>query len=332
VTFKVGITDYVDPPFEIEASALGEGYELVHLDMENTGLEGNIERLRTLDALLVWHAHIDRALIDHLDTCKIVVRYGVGFDNIDVGYLTEKGIQFCNTPDYGTEEVADSAVAIILSLSRGIGAYDYDCRSYRDTWQENTIPGIRRLSNCTVGIIGLGRIGMSVLLRMKAFGCSVVGYDPYLPAGHEKAIGYRRVDGVNDLLEVADTISLHCPLNRETAGLVDRRFLGAMKEDAILVNTARGGLVANLDHIYEALQSRPLFRVGLDVLPEEPPGRSALIDDWREHAPWLRHRLIITPHTAYFSEEAWHDMRFKAAETARLFLSGQRLRNQITSN
>ncbi len=323
----IGITDYVNPPFDIEAEAFPDGCAFVDFGgAAETDFDD--DALARIDALLVWHAHIGRHTADRLKRCKVVVRYGVGYDAIDCRALAERGIPFCNTPDYGTEEVADTAAAMILALQRKIVAYDLACRDFAVGWQEHTQSPLLRLSRTTLGVIGVGRIGTSLMNRMRPFGIRLVGYDPYQPSGHEKAIGYERVGSLFELLTRAYMVSVHCPLSDETRGMIDADFVARMKPGSILVNTARGGLIGSLDALHDGLASGHLAGVGLDVLPDEPPLPVPLIEAWRAKDPILGGRLLINPHTAYFSDQAWREMRFKAAETAWPCLSRGVLRNR----
>lgn len=326
---KIGITDYIPAPFTIERDVFDGVADIVFLDAIDDE-DFDLTQLADLDALLVWHAHISERTATALSNCKIVVRYGVGYDNIDVGGLERNNIVFCNTPDYGTEEVADTAVAMALSLSRAVLAYDVLAKSLPGDWQENTIGGIKRLAHSTVGIIGVGRIGSSVLRRFRPFGPRLIGYDPFLTSGHEKALGYERANTLEDLLAESDIVSLHCPLSPETQGLVDTGFLATMKKGAILVNTARGGLIESTDILHAALNDGTLGGVGLDVLPQEPPQEDSLIKAWRSGEAAIAGRVIINPHTAYFSEQAWTEMRQKTAETALHYLQSGHIRNRIT--
>ena len=324
----IGITDYVPSPFSIERKVLGSDCDLVNLNVHSE--EEFVEKdLSNLDALLVWHAPITERIVSLLKTCRIVVRYGVGFDLIDISALEKAGIAFCNTPDYGTEEVADTAAAMILHHVRRIGEYDYQCRHFAHGWQEHTLTPLSRSSGMTLGIIGVGRIGTSLIRRMQPFGFRLIGYDPYQPSGHEKAIGYERVSSMAELLGRADIVSMHCPASDQTRGIVNEDFIGAMKPGSILINTARGSLIASLNPIEAALRSGKLLAVALDVLPSEPPEQHPLIDSWRIEEPWLKGRLTVTPHTAYYSESAWSEMRSKAAETVRLFFENGVIRNQV---
>jgi lactate dehydrogenase-like 2-hydroxyacid dehydrogenase len=326
--FRIGITDYVTPPADLEHKAFPEA-EFVFLRDWRID-PAHRPGWQTVDAILVWHWRVDRPTLDLMPRCKIVVRYGVGYDAIDVPLLNERNMPFCNTPDYGTEEVADTACAMILAIQRKMVQYDRLCRGYRQTWQENLLKPHLRTSQQTLGLVGVGRIGTAVVNRMKPFGYRILGYDPYQPSGHEKAVGYERMDSMEQLLAKSDIVSIHCPLSDETRGLIDDRFFERMKPGASLVNTARGAILKNPDVLERALRSGRLASAALDVLPNEPPQDHPLLDAWRADADWLNGRLIINPHAAYYSEQGWVEMRYKAAQTARLFLIDGKLRNQIT--
>ena len=323
--YRVGITDYVKAPYDVEAKAF-PNVEYVFLNSEDLDdFDQNV--LAELDALLVWHAHIgERAAIALKKSC-IVVRYGVGYDSIDIAALSKEGIPFCNTPDYGTEEVADTTVALLLHHLRRIPEYSHNCRHYEFGWQEHTLSPQLRSNRTVIGVVGVGRIGMAVINRLKSFGFRILGYDPYQPSGHEKAVGYERRHSLYDMLAECDAVTLHCPLRDETRGIVDDKFILSVKPGCILVNTARGGLVKSLDILQTALSDGMLAGICLDVLPVEPPPDHPLITAWRDHAPWIKGRLTITPHTAYFSDQAWYEMRFKAAETVRMFFDDGTLQN-----
>ena len=323
----VGITDHIQPPADIEQSAFPEA-ELRFLPDWRKDPAGK-DAWREVDALLVWHWIIDAETVALLDRCRIAVRYGVGYDLVDLSALASRGIPLCNTPDYGTEEVADTACGMILAIQRQLLAYDRACRTYAGGWQEHILHPQQRTRAQTLGVVGVGRIGTAVVLRMKPFGYRILGYDPYKPSGHEKAIGYERTDTLEDLLDEADVVTVHCPLTDETRGMIDAGFFRRMKAGSALVNTARGGILAGLDCLHEALAGGHLAYAALDVLPDEPPKDHPLLDAWRADAAWLGGRLLINPHMAYYSRQGWHEMRYKAAETARLCLLDNRLRNLI---
>ena len=329
--WRVGITDRVSPPFTFESRGFRDQAEFVFL---NTSEENELpaEVLRSIDALLIWGPTLGEKTVRQLERCKIVVRYGVGYDRIDVDALNRAGIPFCNNPDYGATEIAETTVAMILALQRRVLLHDWRARAYRDTWQSNLIRPTKRVGETTVGLIGVGRIGGCTCRRLKAFGFRVVGYDPYIPAGTEKVLEFERVHELRDLVRQSDVISLHCPLTEETLGMVDEAFVAAMKPNSILINTARGRIVESLDILERALKSDHLFGVGLDVLAAEPPRDEPLIHAWRTGESWLQGRVIINPHTSFYSDEAWDELRYKAAETAWLFLDKGILRNRITED
>ncbi len=323
----VGITDYIEPPADLEREGFPEA-EFIFLRDWRGGPEAEA-KWRSCDALLAWHFPISGDTLDLLDACRIVVRYGVGYDTIDVQGLHARDIPLCNTPDYGTEEVADTACAMILALQRKIVGYDRACRDYGEDWQRRLPGPLERTNRCTVGVVGVGRIGTALINRLRPFGYRIVGYDPYRPSGHEKAVGYVRVASLEELLTLADVVTLHCPLTDETRGMIDRHFFETMKPGSSFVNTARGGLLHSLDDLEAALRTGHLASAALDVLPSEPPESHPLLDVWKADEKWLSGRLIINPHVAWYSAAGWREMRTKAAQTARLYLAEGRLRNRI---
>jgi D-3-phosphoglycerate dehydrogenase len=326
--YIVGIVGQPNETLDLEEGVLGPDIQLIRLSGNSEETLDPTE-LGRLDALLAWRISLGERTAFHLKRCRILVRFSVGFDNVDVAAFARAGILFANNPDYGTEEVADSAMALLLALQRRIPEYESRARRHTATWQANILPPVRRSRTLTVGVIGVGRIGTAVVNRLKPFGYHILGYDPYQPSGHEKAIGYSRVHTLDDLLGQSDIVTLHCPLTPETRGLIDAAAIAKLKPQAILVNTARGPLVAGLDVIENALRSGRLAAAGLDVLPDEPPKPHPLLDAWRRREDWLDGRLVITPHVAFYADEAWIEQRSKACETVRLCLTEGRLRNLI---
>jgi len=311
---QIYITDYIDNP---------------DLEQEVLGNRVSIENNTDTEVLLVWHEHINKQYLDQFPKLKGVVRYGVGFDSIDLEEVKSRGLVFCNTPDYGTDEVSDTALAMMLSLLRGVFAYDLFSREYSDTWQENTIVKLRRVSGLTLGVIGAGRIGTALMRKAKALGMNIMFYDPYKESGYEKAIGVDRCYNLSELLAQCDVISMHTPLTSETRSMVDENFINSMKQGSILINSSRGEVVQNLDVIYNALKSGKLSAVALDVLPDEPPIDCKLIRAWRSHDKELAHKIIINPHTSYYTQESYTEMRVKAAENAKRILDGMEPLNII---
>lgn len=304
----VAITDYIENP-DIEIGVLGN-YLSDKLSSDTK-------------YIMVWHQKIDKSFVDNLPNLKGVVRYGVGYDQIDIQYCRNRNIVVCNTPDYGTDEVSDTALAMIMNISRGISRYDSFSRTYSDTWQENTIKSIKRNSDIKLGVIGAGRIGSSVILKANALKFQTLFYDPYVVRGHEKMLNSIRLESLKELLKECDIISIHCPLNSETKAMVDEEFISMMKDGASLVNTARGEIISNIDIFYKALEENKLSNVSLDVLPEEPPKNSLLINEWRSRTSWLDGRFIVNPHTAYYSDKSFKEMRYKAASNILRMIEGK---------
>ncbi|MDQ0995550.1 phosphoglycerate dehydrogenase-like enzyme [Phyllobacterium ifriqiyense] len=327
--YVVGITDHMIGTPDLEAEVLGDDVEIdFFASTDETAFAP--DRLKRLDALMVWGARIGPKTIVHLSSCKGVVRYGVGYEKIDLAALAGAGIPFANNPDYGTEEVADHALAMILSLHRRLWQHDALARGYRSGWQIHSLKPLSRSNQATVGVVGVGRIGTAVINRLKPFGFRILGYDPVQPPGHEKAIGYERTEELNELLARSDIVTLHCPANGETRGMMNTDGLAKLKPGAIIVNTARGELIDDLDALETALRSGHLAAAGIDTLVKEPPGDHPLLAAWRSREDWLAGRLVITPHNAFYSDHAAAEMRRNAARTVRILLDEGKLRNQVT--
>lgn len=326
--FKVGIFATPVAVLDREAETLGPDIELFHL-------EGSVEEdldpavLAELDGLMVWRASLGARTAAAMKKGRILAAFSVGYDAIDVKAFEQAGMVVTNNPDYGTEEVADTAMAMILSLQRRLSRYDYSIRDEYTNWMV-TLPPVRRSNALTVGVVGVGRIGTAVINRLRPFGYTILGYDPYQPSGHEKAIGYRRTRTLDELLEQSDILTLHCPLSDETRGIVDAKALARLKPDAIFVNTARGGLLADLDCLEAALRSGHLVGAGLDVLPDEPQKPHPLLDAWRRREDWLEGRLMVNPHVAFYANEAFLEQRCKPCDTVRMYLVDGWLRNRVT--
>lgn len=304
---KVFITDYFDET-SIESEVLG--------DLVST------EQSKDAQVLLVWHKNINSKYLDQFPNLIGVQRYGVGYDTLDVDEIKKRGLIVCNNPDYGVDEVSDTALAMILNISRGITKYNHLSKSLASTWQEEVIRGIKRTNNTTLGIVGVGRIGGSVALKARAVGFNVMIFDKYKERGHEKMLGVKRTDNLNDLLKQSDIISIHTPLTCETEAMVDEEFINNMNDGSSIVLTARGKILKDLDVVYNALKTNKLNSVALDVLPLEPPVDHPLINAWRNSEDWLIDRLIINNHSSYFSEESFREIRLKAAENAKRILDG----------
>ena len=241
--FRVVVADFITDELQPEREILGDIADLVTLNANSEAdLVGRVEEA---DAVMLYHnIIISQETITRLTRCKLIVRCGVGFDNVDFRFARERGIPVGNVPDYGTEEVADSAIGMALALARGINFFNMRLQQKGQPWSYMSGVPLRRLRGRVFAIIGLGRIGSAAALRAKALGMDVVFYDPYKPDGYDKALGVRRVENLDDLLRHAFVLSLHCPLTPETRNIVDARAINHLPDGSYLVNTARGATVA----------------------------------------------------------------------------------------
>ncbi len=314
---QVVITDYVTEP-EFERQVLEGSAEITCLDAHGeAGVLGRVARARVI---ICFHdVEITRAVLEEARQCVGVVRSGVGFNNIDIGVAGEMGIVVCNVPDYGTEEVADHALGLLLVLARRIVPAVDSIR--RGEWNVGINMGAPRLRGQTVGIIGAGRIGTAFAIRAKTLGMRVVIYDPYVPRGYEKSIAVERAWTLDALLPQCQFLSLHCPLTEETRNILNAHRLAQLTRGAYLVNTARGGLIDE-NALLAALDVEQVAWAALDVVEREP-----LADERLRRHP----RLVITPHCAFYSTEAAPEMRTKAAEEALRLMQGQAPRNPVNT-
>jgi C-terminal binding protein len=326
--FKVVVTDFVNDSMETERKVLGDLARVVALDCySEDDLVGKIE---DADAIMLYHVMaLSRKIIERLNGCKLIVRCGVGYDNIDHVLARQRGIPVANVPDYGTEEVADSAIGMMMTLARGIHQLNSLLRGGAEPWMYTHVVPLRRLRGRVFGIVGIGRIGTAAALRAKALGMDVVFHDPYVPLGYEKAIGVRRARSFDELLAQSHFLSLHCPHTEETFHLMDRQAIDKLPRGAYLINTARGAVV-DVSAIPAALESGQLAGAAIDVLEHEPPPEdSPLLLAWRNPEHPAHHRLIINPHSAFYSEEGFMDMRLKGSEACRRALCGEPIPNVV---
>jgi C-terminal binding protein len=303
-----------DPDIEREVLEPLAAVELQRCD-EGTALAGAAE---AADVLIAWH-HIALPgdVLGRLRRCRGIVRASVGYDNIDLAAARDLGIPVANVPDYGTEEVADHALALMLALVRRLPLLDAHVRGGGWDWQ--VVGSVTRLRGATLGIVGLGRIGAAVARRAQAFGLDVAFYDPYVPNGVEKSHGLVRCEELSELIDRSWILSLHTPLTPETRHIIGRPELEQMRPGAILVNTARGDLIDN-GALVEALEAGRLGGAALDVLSGEP----RVPEEIRSSG-----RVILTPHAAFYSDASLRELRRKAAESARRLLLGQPLRTLL---
>lgn len=301
---------------EPELEVLGDVADVVLLQAKSE--DELVARAGEFDALLVYHStKIGARAIANMSRCRGIVRCGVGYDNVDLEAAGKNGIVVCNVPDYGTEEVADHALMLLLASARRLVPCHQAIRT--GDWPRGLYLGTPRLRGRTLGIIGCGRIGSAMALRAKAIGMRVVFYDPYKPDGHEKSLGVERCHRLEELLPQAEFVSLHTPLTSETRHILNARTLGLLPRGAYVVNTARGPCI-DLNALYHALESGQVSHAGLDVVEREP-----LDDDRIRQHP----RVVLTPHSAYYSVEGFLEMRTKGAQEGRRLVLGEPVRNPV---
>jgi D-3-phosphoglycerate dehydrogenase len=313
---KALITDYEFPNIDNEKRVFAEaGIELVVAQCKTP--QQVIAAAQDAEALIVQWAPMTREVMAALPKCKIIVRYGIGMDNIDIKAATDHGIAACNVPDYASGEVADHALALALTLARQTAAID---RRLRDgTWKitpDLPMPSFRDMRFVT---LGCGRIAREVLLRAKGFGFALAAYDPFISPEAMTEIGVSKI-GLEEALATADILSLHLPLNAETRHLLNTKTLRAMKKTAIVINTARGGLIDTLALAAE-LTEGTILGAGIDVYETEP----LPLDHPLRKAP----RALLTSHIAWFSDASAPRLQRMVAEEAIRGLRGEPLRGQV---
>lgn len=325
----VYITDFWTGSPDVEQDALAGVARVVALGEHDEAKL--LPRIADAAGLLVWHdIRITGATLSALSRCRVLVRIGVGFDNVDLDAARARDIIVCNTPDYGIEDVADHAIAMMLALLKNLPQFNRDLKQASPLqWNARRHARMPRLRGMVFGVIGLGRIGTATALRAKAFGMDVVAFDPYIPDGRDKALGIRIAYTLEELLQQSDVVSIHTPLNETTRGMIDAGRLKQFKHGATLINTARGP-ICDTAAVLRALESGQLAGAGLDVLPVEPPRvDDPLLVAARDPSHVAHVRCVLSPHAAFYTEEGFVEMRRKAALEVRRALTGDRVRNRV---
>ena len=290
----------------------GEGWELVVGQAVNE--EPLFDLCHDADGILANRATMTANLIDRLERCKIISRYGIGYDRVDVAAASRNGIIVTNVPDYCTDEVSDHTIAMILMFARGISHSQSVARSGK--WTLEGLPKLKSLRGRVCGLVGLGKIGLSVAAKAQALGMGVLGYSPNLSERALEGTGITPVS-LESLFRQSDFISLHAPMNETTRHIINKESLAEMKPSATLINTSRGGMIDE-EALLEALNNGALIGAGLDVLESEgeiTPARQALVN---------HPKAVVTAHTAWYSEDALATLQFKTCEQVVLALKGGR--------
>ena len=302
--------DMLQPYAEEQAAAIAAGADFVLGD-------STFATLRDADAILTaWTMRFTPHALRELNRCRLIVRYGVGVDNIDLAAATECGIVVANAPTYCVSEVADHTASLILGITRGIPWLD---RQVRDgSWMavRKDDPRVRRVSQITLGIVGIGKIGRRVAQRMAPFGCRILAHDPFLSDALIRERGAISVASLEELLCLSDVVSLHVPLTAQTHHLIDETALSMVKSTAVIVNTSRGGVIDEAA-LVQALQENRLYGAALDVLATEPLAldHPLLALDPR--------RVILTPHFGAWCAASVPDLHAEVAAALAALLAGR---------
>jgi D-3-phosphoglycerate dehydrogenase / 2-oxoglutarate reductase len=309
---------YLSPPYtdlSFENQLLqGTDIQLVACTVKNP--EDAIRAAKDADAIITAVVPAGADFVERLKNCRVIVRLGVGYDIVDLASCRRKGIRVCNIPDYGTEEVANHALALCFTVHRRILSYDRNVRNGR--WGHVLSWPILRLSTLRVAVLGLGRIGSTFARSIKPFVRDVVGFDPFLAAEQFDAKGLARMS-LESIFETSDIISLHLPLSKESHHFISDAAIAQMKRSPILINVSRGGLIDGAA-LARALESGKLSGAGLDVFEDEPNVRPELL---------ALENIVLTPHVAWYSEEADLQLRRSAIEEIVRVLGGEPPKNPV---
>ena len=304
---RVVITDCDHGTVDPELAVFGAH---AHVRVEQVNDEAGLSEICDgADGVITQYGRFSRRVIEALPRLRVIARYGVGVDTVDLAAATDHGTVVANVPDYGTEEVSNHAVALVLALHRGLTRYDRAVRG--GSWDFRTAAPIPRLAGLTLGLVGLGRIGAAVARKLAAFGVTCIAHDPYATAMPD---GVTRT-GLDELLAHADIVSVHAPLTAETEHMFGVGAFARMKPTAIFVNTARGGLV-DTGALVDALRTRRIAAAGIDVLESEPLGAG--------HPLATLDNVLLTPHAAFYSEGSILELKRKTALAVLDVLHGRR--------
>jgi D-3-phosphoglycerate dehydrogenase / 2-oxoglutarate reductase len=311
----VAVTDSVFPSLAPAQKVLSQIGADLRLAAEPTP-EAILAVARDADAVLTTYAKLSATVIGELSRCRVIARFGIGVDNVDIPAATGRGITVTRVPDYCLDEVSDHAMALLLALVRKIPSSN--ARTHAGRWEMKAVTPIHRLRGTVLGLVAFGQIPQLVAPKAQAFGLRVVACDPFVREETVTQAGVARVE-FDELVRISDYISIHTPLAPATRHLFSTEVFARMKPGAYLINTARGPIVdeAALAH---ALDEKQLAGAALDVMEQEPPINSPLFG---------RENVILTPHTSFYSEESLVDLQTKAAAEVLRVLTGQRARNPV---
>ena len=311
---KVVITDYDYGDVDVERPVIeGAGFELVAAQCKSE--EELIEVAHDADAVICQYARVGEKTINAFTNCRLIARYGIGVDIVDVEAATRRNILVTNIPSYCVDEVADHAMAMLLACIRKLQTYNEASRA--GIWRWQAAQPIHRMRGRTMGLLAFGKIARTIAERAKPFGVQLIAYDPYV--AEEDFVPYSVAPvSFDELIEQVDYLMIQVPLTPETEGMIGEKELKKMKPTSVLINTSRGPLVDN-DALYRALKEGWISAAGIDDTVEEPAKKK----DWKPDNPLFQlDNIIITPHSAYYSEESIHEARLRASEEVVRVLSG----------
>ncbi|MDP6258972.1 MAG: C-terminal binding protein [Rhodospirillales bacterium] len=315
----IAVADSVFPNLDLAKEALTR-VNAGEFQMSEDGSASSILAVAAYaDALFVTYSQINAEVIAGLNNCKVIGRFGIGVDNIDLVAAGEKGITVCYAPVYCLDEVSDHAMALLLACARKIPFANK--RASEGRWEMPAVVPIGRFRGKTIGLIGLGNIPQKIVGKAQAFGINVIASDPYCPEDVFSRLNVEKVE-LDDLLGRSDYVSVHAPLTPETENMFNMDAFKKMKNTAYLINTARGPLV-EINDLAAALDAGEIAGAGLDVLPEEPPAADN---------PLLgRDDVVLTPHTGFYSEDALLDLQTTVATDVASVLAGEEPKYPITA-
>lgn len=317
MNFSVLMTDTIFPDTSLEQEVFSQ--EGISFKLSPSSDADTLSELgKSADALLVVYAEVTAHVIEKLEHCKVIVKAGIGYNNIDVKAAAKKGIIVANVPDYCQDEVADHTFGMLLALARKTCYLNNQVA--KGCWSANQGKDAPRLKGKTLGLLGCGAIGQQVAERAKPFGLKVVGYDPYSPPQTFIDFEIENITNFDTFLSKADFLSLHLPLTDDTKHIINKESLAKVKKTAFVINTARGGLIEEND-LYTAILEEDLAGAALDVLEQEPPIKTPKL--------FQLDNVIITPHTAFLSQDSVSDLRKKASQEIAATLKNGSAKNPV---
>ncbi len=285
------------------------------------------KEFQKIDGILTGHTTIfNKNTLSKFPSCKAIVRYGAGYNNIDTNIAKKKGIKVFNVPEYGSNEVADVAIGMTMSFLKNLNSFYFNIlnKNRSNFWNYDSGYIYRRISKINVGVIGLGRIGKSYAKRMNALGTKIYFYDPYVKKYSKK---FKKVNSLAKIFNICEVISLHVPSTRKTRFFIKKKFILNSKKKIVLINTARGDLVKEKT-IIDGLKTGKILCYGADVLENEPINFKSNFFKLVKSLNF-KSRVILTPHAAFYTKESFYDLRYNTAKTILEFFKKNRLKNCV---